>query len=541
MDNISFTVTHWVCSPRAGVARDNQIGYGNDFGLVNSQIHRPFNDLVMERNLSILYPVSDKEKAMRKSEIKSAPSEGVEHQSRWPRPSCCCPAPVTRAQNYTNFTMEVGATNLIPNASPGIPVYPWFPDGHITMLPEGNSFQMYWAGSSSYRSIGPTISSQQRNPTTGSALTKGASTNDFDNGGAWLMSVFRQSGNNLIGFYHGEDHNWPGYTNPGNIAWKSIAYCSSTDNGITWTKGGQIITSPTAKPASPTWGGSGDACVVYDAKNARWVVSTKRTGFIPPSPPMRYRFREPGRNTTTGRTRNRGWADCKPRCPGSQNYSGANPSVHFNTHLKKWVMVWHRWNDSGLWLSISDNLLNWQTPINIVSASSPERKWYPTIIGRTDVLASEYANLYYAYWPDRANWQRQFLGVPIRFRLKDIDADGLPDAWEQHHFGSTTITPSRTIRTGTGVTIGNEYLADTEPTNSASCLRIMDVLPLSANQTVFTWQSSEYKRYGIELSTNPFTSWTGIASNIPATPPLNSFTNTSAHPGAFYRIRLEPD
>ena len=178
---------------------------------------------------------------------------------------------VTRAQNYTNFTVEVGATNLIPNASPGIPVYPWFPDGHITMLPEGDTFQMYWAGSSSYRSIGPTISSQQRNPTTGSALSAGASTNHFDNGGAWLMSVVRQSGNNLIGFYHGEDHNWPGYSNPGNIAWKSIAYCSSANNGTNWTKGGQIITSPTAKPAPPTWGGSGDACVVDDARNARWV------------------------------------------------------------------------------------------------------------------------------------------------------------------------------------------------------------------------------------------------------------------------------
>ncbi len=94
----------------------------------------------------------------------------------------------------------------------------------------------------------------------------------------------------------------------------------------------------------------------------------------------------------------------------------------------------------GLWLSISDNLLNWQTPIKVVSASSPERKWYPTIIGRTDVLASEYANLYYAYWRDKANWQRQFLGVPIRFRLEDNDSDGLPDAWEQHHFGSTNVT-----------------------------------------------------------------------------------------------------
>jgi len=116
-------------------------------------------------------------------------------------------SPFVQAQNYTNFTVELGSNSVTPNASGGIPVYPWFPDGHITFLPEGNSYQMYWAGSSSYRSMGPTVSSQVRNPPTASALTKGASTNDFDNGGARLMSVFRQSGNNLIGFYHGEDHN----------------------------------------------------------------------------------------------------------------------------------------------------------------------------------------------------------------------------------------------------------------------------------------------------------------------------------------------
>jgi len=354
------------------------------------------------------------------------------------------------------------------------------------------------------------------------------------------MSVFRHDGDHLIGFYHGEDHNWPGYSNTGGIAWKSIAYCSSTNNGITWTKGGQILTSPTVKPASPTWGGSGDACVVYDAKNARWVAFYQEhyiyTAISTNAIPL------PGtwRKYYNGAYTQPGLGGLQTPVPGLTAYPGANPSVHFNTHLKKWVMVWHRWNDSGLWLATSDDLLNWQTPRNVVSASSPERKWYPTIIGRTDVLASEYANLYYAYWPDRANWQRQFLGVPIRFRLPDSDLDGLPDAWELHHFGSLTNTFEGDWD-GDGGNNGNEYLADTEPTNSASGLRIMNVIPLSANQTVLIWQSSEYKRYGIELSTNAFASWTGISSNIPATPPLNSFTNVSAHSGAFYRIRLERD
>ena len=149
---------------------------------------------------------------------------------------------LARAQDFSDYSIEIGTPTLVPNAAGGIPVYPWFPDGHITMLPDGeNNFQMYWAGSSSYRSVGPTIDSQTRNPSTGYALTAGSSNSDFDNGGAWLMSVFRHDGDHLIGFYHGEDHYWPGYPGSGGIAWKSIAFCSSTDNGISWTKGGQMI------------------------------------------------------------------------------------------------------------------------------------------------------------------------------------------------------------------------------------------------------------------------------------------------------------
>ena len=44
----------------------------------------------------------------------------------------------------------------------------------------------------------------------------------YDNGGAWLYDVFRISGDNLVGFYHAEDREWPGQFNPNNAVWKSI-------------------------------------------------------------------------------------------------------------------------------------------------------------------------------------------------------------------------------------------------------------------------------------------------------------------------------
>lgn len=50
VDNISFTGTNWVCGLGALADRNNLIGYGNAVGVVTGQLHRPFDDLVMEQN-----------------------------------------------------------------------------------------------------------------------------------------------------------------------------------------------------------------------------------------------------------------------------------------------------------------------------------------------------------------------------------------------------------------------------------------------------------------------------------------------------------
>lgn len=444
-----------------------------------------------------------------------------------------------QAQSYTNFTIELGGTNLVPDAVPGIPVYPWFPDGHITLLPDGDSFQMYWAGSSSYRSVGTSIYSQVRSPAATAILSKGASSNDFDNGGAWLMSVFRQDGDSLIGFYHTEDHVWPGYTSPG-TAWKSTAYCWSTNNGVSWTKGGQIITSSTPKPAVPTWGGSGDSCVVYDGKNSRWVCFYQENylfvAISTNTPPL------PGtwKKYYNGAFSEPGLGGLGTPIPDLKKYAGSNPSVHYNTCLKRWVMVWHTWNGTGLWLSTSENLVQWTPPVNLVPAAVPERCWYPTIIGQTDVLAGEQALICYARWPDLNNWPRQFISRSIRFRLEDTDADELPDEWERYHFGSITNLNGNADADpdGDGQSNRGEYLADTDPMNKDSSFKISTIHILPAGQILISWDSVEYKRYTVDFSTNLLTGWTELAGGIPALPPLNSYTNNANGSPSYYRIRL---
>lgn len=92
---------------------------------------------------------------------------------------------------------------------------------------------------------------------------------------------------------------------------------------------------------------------------------------------------------------------------------GANPSVHWNTHLEKWVMVWHGWgNTAKIFLSVSADGINWSTPVSIIGSEQGGRAWYATIIGNTDVEAGQVAKIYYA---DMINSGRKFKVRTIKF------------------------------------------------------------------------------------------------------------------------------
>lgn len=102
------------------------------------------------------------------------------------------------------------------------------------------------------------------------------------------MSVYRQTGDNLIGFYHAEDR-WvcqkftrvgaleltfsspDSWSMASDVVWKSIGVAYSSDNGYTWRDGGQVLRHPQNKPANPQWGGVGDMDVIWDFVNSRWV------------------------------------------------------------------------------------------------------------------------------------------------------------------------------------------------------------------------------------------------------------------------------
>jgi hypothetical protein len=317
----------------------------------------------------------------------------------------------TYTVSHENIEISLGPANEVPN--PGMPTWQWegYPDGHMPWLPDGDNFQVYWPNSPVYRSIGIDPLSEPFSPP--DPVLYGGEEGTFDNAGAWLYSVHRLEGDNLIGFYHGEDHEWPPNIGPVPdpingipIAWFSIAYVTSDDNGKSWTKHGQILTTP--KPVDPQYGGPANHCVVYDNKNSRWVI------FFTDGPITAAISEDPEGKPGTWYKLNNG-SFSEPGLGGKAEslegllyYWGGTPSVHFNNYLNKWVMVYHSWEmeydnngtpRASILFTTSDNLIRWTTPAVLMQADANEMLWHATIIGSSDTEAGREAVLYYGHWP----------------------------------------------------------------------------------------------------------------------------------------------
>jgi hypothetical protein len=308
---------------------------------------------------------------------------------------------------------------VVPN-TPHVPIYRWFPDGHIAVLSDGPArWLMFWAEFETYRTTGSSSFPEDQTllePST--PVMGGRKLEGWDNGGAWLVSVFRLSAESLVGFVHAEDHWSP--RNPEGMAWKSAAVSYSEDDGLTWSPAQQILTTWKSRPDQPEWGGAGDMGIVWDSANARYVMLYQEqdaTGEArlhlaistdPNGAPGTW-FKWNGKDYTEPGLGGRG----KP-LPEFIGHEGANPSVHWNNYLNLWVMVYGGW-DGAAYISASPNLLDWQAPQVLVRSTQQGRAWYPTILSdQGDLSAGQSARLYYAdIAPDYV--ARQFLGRSITF------------------------------------------------------------------------------------------------------------------------------
>lgn len=119
--------------------------------------------------------------------------------------------------------------------------------------------------------------------------------------------------------------------------------------------------------------------------------------------------------------------------------------------------------------------------------------------------------------------------------------DGLPIPWLLTYFGTTNVNPNADP-TGKGMTIGQDYLAGTNPNDSNSVLRITAYsFAPGGTSAALTWLSEPTRLYYIQKnvtlgSSNWMDSGLGLIAPSGGATTTDSFTDTNA-PDRFYRVK----
>ncbi len=127
--------------------------------------------------------------------------------------------------------------------------------------------------------------------------------------------------------------------------------------------------------------------------------------------------------------------------------------------------------------------------------------------------------------------------------LRIVDADGnqLPDWWELAWFGVPNGVDPAADPDGDGFTNLQEYWADTNPLDPASCLRLTGVRPENGRIRV-EWSGGTQARQFLQRTMTPQlpSSWTDILTNNPPTSTTGLLLDPVASGGAaYYRLRVE--
>jgi hypothetical protein len=129
----------------------------------------------------------------------------------------------------------------------------------------------------------------------------------------------------------------------------------------------------------------------------------------------------------------------------------------------------------------------------------------------------------------------------------DSVGDGIPDAWRAAHFGGSGASTNRQSCAlcdpdHDGLNNWQEFLAGTDPTNSASTLKVGAVTYSGADITV-SFQSTAGIVYRVEVrDALDSGSWSVLADPIPGTGGLIQIANPGAAilPGGLYRVVVLP-
>lgn len=336
----------------------------------------------------------------------------------------------------------VGPTAVVREASlirmPGVPK-PDAPQGGAVDCNspchwDGDTMYIFSSEGRPFRSSGPDL--MHLNPQ--SESTTYDNEKDY-NGGRWIEATLKAEDGKLYGWYHRE----PGGVCPEKpLTAPEIGAVVSTDNGMNWRDLGIILKAPDDSifcdtPNKYFAGGNGDFSVILDQQKeyVYFLISTYHKDPAEQGVAIA-RMRYADRDMPVGKVFK--WHHGQWKQPGlggrvtpvfgpmiDWHKPRANvfwgPSVHWNTHLERYVMLLNLardkdWTQEGIYVSINRDIVNpegWSKPEKILDASRLEAsKWYPQVIGtnaagrETDKLAGRVARLFVA---GRSKWEIIFL------------------------------------------------------------------------------------------------------------------------------------
>ena len=120
----------------------------------------------------------------------------------------------------------------------------------------------------------------------------------------------------------------------------------------------------------------------------------------------------------------------------------------------------------------------------------------------------------------------------------DIDADGLPDAWETRYFSSAAAASAEIDSDGDRISNIGEYIAGTDPTNASSFLRFSSGQP-SPSGFILEWSAVTGRVYRVHWSDGLGQPFQPLGAPMPY--PQNSCTDTvhAVQNKGFYDLRVE--
>ncbi len=302
---------------------------------------------------------------------------------------------------------------------------------------DGDTLYVFNSAGHPWRSAGPDLFDLQTNYVRCEYDTR-------TSGGRWIECTWKADDGTLYGWYHFEPTGICPGAHPDspkmNLTAPKIGAVKSADNGAAWHDLGIVLEAPqdTLKCDTKNYyfaGGNGDFSVMLDARTQfLYFFFSNYPKDVPEQGVAVARMRWADRDQPVGNVwkwRAGQWSEpgigghVTPIFPVTTDWNRADadafwgPSIHWNTHLRQYVILLNRAKDGkftteGLYVTFNGNLSNasgWSLPRKIPVAED-KLAWYPQVVGldksrrETDKLAGRVARFFIR---GQSRWEIVFL------------------------------------------------------------------------------------------------------------------------------------